>query len=46
MSNHITFPFELNLESDFAVAGDDLLLKIDLIGGRTFKIIGMMFCNR
>ena len=29
-----------------AKIGDSFRLHIELIGGNTFKIMGMMFCNR
>ena len=33
-------------ETTMAKVGDNFRLRIELIGGTTFKIMGMMFCNR
>jgi len=33
-------------ETAMAKVGDSFRLHIELIGGATFKIMGMMFCNR
>jgi hypothetical protein len=33
-------------EAVIAKVGDSFRLQIELIGGTTFKIMGMMFCNR
>eukprot|EP00977_Amphora_coffeiformis_P000534 scaffold132_cov170-Amphora_coffeaeformis.AAC.13 len=39
-----TFIHDLNEEK--AVIGGNVTVRADLVGGKTFKIIGMMFCNR
>jgi hypothetical protein len=45
-SHSITFPSVLDLKTKSAPKGDTVRLQIDLVGGSTFKILGMMFCSR
>lgn len=41
-----SYAFEYDLKSNKAIKGSTVTLSIELIGGSTFKIIGMMLCNR
>jgi hypothetical protein len=45
-SHSITFPSVVDLKTKSALKGDTVRLQIDLVGGSTFKILGMMFCSR
>jgi len=40
-----SFNFALDLGEDRAVEGDSLVIDVKLVGGSTFKIMGMMFCR-
>ena len=40
-----SFNFALDLGEDRAVEGDSLVIDVKLVGGPTFKIMGMMFCQ-
>eukprot|EP00977_Amphora_coffeiformis_P008275 scaffold1872_cov262-Amphora_coffeaeformis.AAC.7 len=42
----ISYPFICDLGAGKAVTNGNVTLKVDLVGGTTFKIIAMMFCNR
>jgi hypothetical protein len=42
----VAHPFEYDLKEHTAERGSDITLAIDLVGGTTFKILGMMLCNR
>jgi hypothetical protein len=42
----VAHPFEYDLKEHKAESGSDITLAIDLVGGTTFKILGMMLCNR
>lgn len=42
----VSHPFEYDLKEHKAEMGSDITLSVDLVGGTTFKIIGMMLCNR
>jgi len=42
----ISFPYIYDLKDNKAVKGSNITLSIDLVGGTTFKIIGLMLCNR
>jgi hypothetical protein len=42
----VSHPFEYDLKEHKAERGSDITLSIDLVGGTTFKIIGMMLCSR
>lgn len=44
-STHVTFPIEVDLKGFSAPVGSDIAMKIDLISGSTFKIIGMLLCS-
>lgn len=41
----VSYPFEYDLKDNKAVKGSNITLSIDLVGGTTFKILGMMLCN-
>ena len=40
-----SFNFNLDLGEDRAMEGDALVIDVKLVGGTTFKIMGMMFCQ-
>ena len=40
-----SYPFEHDLKGNQAKKGSNITLSIDLIGGKIFKIIGMMLCS-
>lgn len=41
----VSHPFEYDLKENKAETGSDITLSIDLVGGTTFKILGMMLCD-
>jgi len=41
----VSFAFEHDLKDNMAVKGSNITLSVDLVGGTTFKILGMMLCN-
>jgi len=41
-----SYAFEYDLKGNKAEKGSTVSLSVKLIGGTTFKIIGMMLCNR
>lgn len=41
-----SYAFEYDLGENKAEKGSTVTLSVSLIGGTTFKIIGMMLCNR
>ena len=41
----VSYPFEYDLEDNKAVKGSNITVTIDLVGGTTFKILGMMLCS-
>ena len=48
---HEGFPYSLTLSetielSEVVPAGGTVTLRAELVGGSTFKIMGMMFCNK
>lgn len=44
--NSISYPFEYDLKDNKATVGSNVTLSIDLVGGTTFKILGIMLCNK
>lgn len=42
---HITYHFGVDLEDNRAKAGSDVELKVELVEGFSFKILGMMLCS-
>lgn len=42
----VSYPFEFDLgEDNKARQGSNITLSIDLVGGKVFKIIGLMLCS-
>jgi len=41
----VSYPFVYDLDDHAAKKGSNITLSIDLAGGTTFKIIGLMLCN-
>eukprot|EP00586_Coscinodiscus_wailesii_P013399 CAMPEP_0172512810 /NCGR_PEP_ID=MMETSP1066-20121228/247329_1 /TAXON_ID=671091 /ORGANISM="Coscinodiscus wailesii, Strain CCMP2513" /LENGTH=564 /DNA_ID=CAMNT_0013292769 /DNA_START=6 /DNA_END=1700 /DNA_ORIENTATION=+ len=42
---HITYPVEVDLKDYKAAVGSDLRLRIEMVGGNAFKILGILFCS-
>jgi len=45
MQTSVLYTTEIDLGNKIATVGSDLKVQVDLIGGSTFKIGGMMICN-
>jgi len=45
LDTHVTFPIEVDLKGFQAGVGSDIGVRVDLIGGTSFKIIGMLLCS-
>ena len=41
----VSYPFVFEFGDQKVMKGSNIYLTIDLVGGSTFKIIGLMVCN-
>ena len=40
-----SFNYKMDLGENKALGGDELIVDVNLVGGTTFKVMGMMFCR-
>ena len=40
-----SYNYKMHLGEIKAVGGDELIVDVNLVGGTTFQIMGMMFCR-